>query len=350
MISVIVPVFKVEQYLPKCIESIVNQTYQDLEIILVDDGSPDNCGKICEDYAEKDKRIKVFHKENGGLSDARNYGIARAVGEYLAFVDSDDWLDLDMYETLLNLAEENKADIVNCGHYLDFPHKVVSAISIDKKFDNNIDLCKSLIKCEVDTGVWCKLFHKRCFTDIAFPKGHVFEETSTMYKFFLQDFSVVSISRPFYHYRQERKDAITNSHTMDNLIDFWLAHKARYDYFSGDSRFNTDQEIMDKLNYYCAKAIGRTWGWYYACADQEKEQYASELKEMRDFCMQHFPFSGISKLPLRERIPMIIGRFNNKLAFALLYYMLQGQRWVRSNVLRRVKVKNLVFVFEVFRQ
>ena len=335
MISVIVPVYKVEQYLPKCIESIINQTYQKLEIILVDDGSPDNCGNICEEYAKNDKRIKVFHKENGGLSDVRNYGIARANGEYLAFVDSDDWIDSDMYETLINLAEENKADIVNSGYYFDFPHKIVPATSIDKKFDNSIDLCKSLIKGEVDTGVWCKLFHKRCFTDIAFPKGHVFEEISTMYKIFLKEFSVVSIARPFYHYRQEREDAITNTHTMNNLIDYWLAHKARCDYFSGDSRFNTDKEMMNKLYYCCANAIGRTWGWYHACTDWEKEQYDSELKEMHDFCIQHFPFSGMGNLPLRERIPLILGRFNNKFAFALLYYMLQGQRWVRSNVLRR---------------
>ena len=120
VISVIVPVYKVEQYLPQCIESIINQTYRNLEIILIDDGSPDNCGKICEEYAQKDKRIKVFHKKNGGLSDARNYGIARASGEYLAFVDSDDWIEPDMYEVLVNWIEDHQTDIVSCGFFLSF--------------------------------------------------------------------------------------------------------------------------------------------------------------------------------------------------------------------------------------
>ena len=342
LISVIVPIYKVEQYLPKCIESIINQTYRELEIILVDDGSPDNCGRICEGYAVKDKRIKVFHKENGGLSDARNFGISRANGEYISFVDSDDWINLDMYEVLVNLAVDSKADIVSGGVYLEYLDRTVILQIADKKYNNSVDLCKALIKGEINNGVCNNLYHKSCFSDIAFPKGHVFEEFSTMYKFFLKDLSVVSISRPFYHYRQVRKNSITNTYTMNNLIDFWLAHKARYDYFSGDNRFNTDQEIMDKLYYYCALAIGRTWGWYYASTDQEKEQYASELKEMQDFCIQHFPLSSISKLPLRERIPLIIGRFNNKFAFALLYYMLQGNRWVRSNVLRRIHILSIV--------
>ena len=100
LISVIVPVYKVEPYLNKCIESIVNQTYKNLEIILVDDGSPDNCPAICDSWAEKDSRIKVIHKENGGLSDARNAGMVHATGEYIAFVDSDDYIDPEMYQSL----------------------------------------------------------------------------------------------------------------------------------------------------------------------------------------------------------------------------------------------------------
>ena len=100
MISVVVPIFKVEQYLINCVESILNQTYKDLEIILVDDGSPDNCGKMCDDYAIKDSRVKVIHKANGGLSDARNVGICAAHGEYITFVDSDDFLDENMIEYL----------------------------------------------------------------------------------------------------------------------------------------------------------------------------------------------------------------------------------------------------------
>ena len=115
LISVIVPIYNVEKYLQKCVDSIINQTYKNLEIILVDDGSPDNCPKMCDDYAEKDSRIKVVHKENGGLSDARNVGMEVATGEYVSFIDSDDYISLDFYETLLETIVDNDSDVVECG-------------------------------------------------------------------------------------------------------------------------------------------------------------------------------------------------------------------------------------------
>ena len=111
-VSVIIPVYKVEKYLDRCVESVVNQTYQNLEIILVDDGSPDNCPQLCDEWAKKDKRIKVVHKENGGVASARNLGLEKATGDFIAFVDSDDWIDLSMYEELLNTANQTNADIV----------------------------------------------------------------------------------------------------------------------------------------------------------------------------------------------------------------------------------------------
>ena len=105
-ISVIVPVYKVESYLEQCISSIIKQTYKNLEIILVNDGSPDNCGKLCDIYAKKDSRIKVIHKKNGGLSDARNVALDIATGDYIGFVDSDDWININMYEVLINEAKK----------------------------------------------------------------------------------------------------------------------------------------------------------------------------------------------------------------------------------------------------
>ena len=115
MISVIVPIYKVEEFLDECIQSIVDQTYQNLQIILVDDGSPDHCGEMCEDWAKKDKRIEVIHKKNGGLSDARNAGLAVATGDFVAFVGSDDWIEPQMYETMLISLIKEKADFVACA-------------------------------------------------------------------------------------------------------------------------------------------------------------------------------------------------------------------------------------------
>ena len=117
MISVVVPIYKVEAFLNKCIESLLNQTYKDFEIILVDDGSPDNCPRICDDWEKKEKKIKVFHKKNGGVSSARNCGIEHANGEYIVFPDPDDWVEQDYLEKLIRLKEEYKADLSICGHY-----------------------------------------------------------------------------------------------------------------------------------------------------------------------------------------------------------------------------------------
>ena len=114
-ISIIVPVYKTEQYLDRCVESIVNQTYNNLEIILVDDGSADNCPAMCDKWAEKDNRIKVIHKENGGVSSARNAGIDAASGEYIGFVDGDDWIDTDMYDFLMSHFDDD-TDIVRCSY------------------------------------------------------------------------------------------------------------------------------------------------------------------------------------------------------------------------------------------
>ena len=115
LISVIVPIYKVEEYLDRCVESLINQTYKNLEIILVDDGSPDNCPQMCEAWAQKDSRIKVVHKENGGLSDARNAGFEVATGDIISFIDSDDWIEPEMFETMLSQMEKDDSDIVSCG-------------------------------------------------------------------------------------------------------------------------------------------------------------------------------------------------------------------------------------------
>lgn len=119
-ISVIVPVYNVENYLRRCVDSIINQTYKNLEIILVDDGSPDNCPVICDEYAQKDSRIKVIHKENGGLSSARNCGMDMATGEYIGFVDGDDWIESDMYKFLIENAEKYNSEISICGSYFNY--------------------------------------------------------------------------------------------------------------------------------------------------------------------------------------------------------------------------------------
>lgn len=186
LISVIVPIYNVENYLRCCIESIVKQTYQNIEIILVDDGSTDSCPQICEEYVSKDSRISVIHQENGGLSEARNTGIKFARGEYITFVDSDDVLELDMLEYLYNKMIEQNADIVQCqnmridefgdivGHYCDVPDVLAE--------DNHTCMKIMLSDMRFNTTAWAKLYRLSLLGDVRFPKGKYNEDVFTTYK------------------------------------------------------------------------------------------------------------------------------------------------------------------------
>ena len=318
LVSVIVPVYKVEPYLPKCLDSIVNQTYRHLEIILVDDGSPDHCGEICDAYAKTDARIKVFHTENKGLCAARNYGIAKAKGLYIGFVDSDDWIESDMYETLVNEIEKHKADIVNCGVYDEYPTRTVITSATDRMFDNSKDLIKALFTVDIGNGIWHKLFRKSCFTNIVFPKGHVYEDIIMTYRLFYNATKVVCISKPLYHYRKKRTGAITTSHSMENLRDYWLAHRLRYDFILADRQLQNDTELINVLLSYCAAAIVRTWRWYYPLSEKEKKTLHPFIKEMQYFSKQHIPVFGMKHWPIHLRLSIFLTRFDNTIVYALL--------------------------------
>ena len=184
-ISVIVPVYKVEPYLDKCISSIVNQTYRNLEIILVDDGSPDNCPAMCDAWAEKDSRIRVIHKPNGGLSDARNAGITVATGELIAFVDSDDWIAPDMYEHLYQRLSEDNSDIAACGVQMVWENEMPSCmLTLEGNCVlNQEEAMRAIIEESwLKQPVWYKLYKTELVRDILFPKGKYHEDVFWSYQ------------------------------------------------------------------------------------------------------------------------------------------------------------------------
>jgi glycosyltransferase involved in cell wall biosynthesis len=168
LISVIVPVYKVETYLDRCVQSIVDQTYQNLEIILVDDGSPDNCPPMCDAWAEKDGRIRVIHKENGGVTSARLRGVAEANGAYSGFVDGDDFVEPDMYERLLENALKYDADISHCGYRMVFPSRVDYYHNTGKlqEQDHDAGLRDLICGSFVEPALWNKLYRRALFTGI----------------------------------------------------------------------------------------------------------------------------------------------------------------------------------------
>lgn len=213
-ISVIVPVFNVERYLGKCIDSVLMQTFTDFELILVDDGSTDSSGAICDEYAEKDSRIKVIHKENGGLSSARNAGIDKASGSYLCFVDSDDTVNLYMLYYLILFAEKERADITEC--LFDKVYEGEESVGHTSKAEKTDEKCgeAAVVALYDGTGfspvAWNKLYSARLFKDLKYPEGVTFEDSYLTPRLFYIADKVVRINYHGYNYLQ-RSGSITKT-------------------------------------------------------------------------------------------------------------------------------------------
>lgn len=219
-ISVIVPVYKVEAYIEQCIDSILSQTYKNLEVILVDDGSPDCCPQICEEYALRDSRVKVVHKYNGGLSDARNFGMREATGEFISFVDSDDYIDIHMYETMMNGLHENECDIVEC-HCVKFCdiEKPDAIISDEVQILNSKEwLTESGLGEFISCVVWNKIYRRSLFQNIEFPVGRHYEDEATTYKVIYKAEKILRMNSAYYFYRQ-REGSITQLKASQRELD-----------------------------------------------------------------------------------------------------------------------------------
>ena len=204
LISIIVPCYKVEKYLPKCIDSIINQSYKNLEIFLVDDGSPDNTGQICDDYAVKDNRVKVIHKTNGGLSDARNAAINAAIGDYILFIDSDDIVAENHVEHLYNMIRKTNSDIAIdiIQPFYEGSEPIIDTLQGKQEAVYNADeiLKKMFYQKELDTSAYVKLFKSNLFKDIRFPKGWLYEDLATIYRLIQRSKKIVFSNYKSYYY------------------------------------------------------------------------------------------------------------------------------------------------------
>ena len=220
LISVIVPIYKVEKYLCKCVDSIINQTYNNLEIILVDDGSPDNCPKICDEYAKQDSRIKVIHKENGGLSDARNAGMKIAKGEYVSFIDSDDYISDDFIETLYTTMKTENSDIVECDivKFEDGTTPVVEKENCEiNSFSTEKGLLLLIAENKFHQHVWNKLYKSEIALKIPFEKGKLNEDEFWTYQIFGQAEKVTKINKLIYFYLQRSGSIMGNKFNIRRL-------------------------------------------------------------------------------------------------------------------------------------
>lgn len=245
LISVIVPVYNVKKYVEKCLDSILRQKYKNLDIVVVDDGSTDGSGEICDKYATKDKRVRVFRKKNGGLSDARNFGLRKAKGDIVAFVDSDDFVNEDFVGAMLGSMKKNNADVVVCGYNDIVPN--------EENMSGEEAAVKLLTHHEnVDTVTWNKMYKKSLFlgNEIWFPVGKKHEDTLTTYKLLAKAKNVSYINKSLYYYI-DRKSSIMNTEKIEGRLAMReLAAKEAVDYFCNHNDLRQAAEISLLLAKY----------------------------------------------------------------------------------------------------
>lgn len=220
LISVIVPIYNVEKYLARCVDSIVNQTYKNLEIILVDDGSPDRCPQMCDDYAEKDSRIKVVHKKNGGLSDARNAGMAVATGKYISFIDSDDYVSDDFFECLLDVMNKENSDIVECSVVKFYEDNRFDEFSDDlsvKTYDTQDAMSALIAENPFHQHVWNKLYKIELVKDIPYAVGKLNEDEFWTYQVFGRANKVARLNKTMYYYFQRNSSIMGVGYNIRRL-------------------------------------------------------------------------------------------------------------------------------------
>ncbi len=294
LISVIVPVYNVEKFLIKCLESIVNQTYKDLEIILVDDGSTDTSGTICDAYKEKDNRIKVIHKKNEGLSEARNTGLMLATGDYISFIDSDDFIELDMYTYLISNMQKVDADIGICGTFIDYEDgkSITKNNSKEEVLNNKEALIKLNSFSSFDMAVWNKLYKKKILENIKFPFGKKSEDYFVMYRYFDRAKKVVVLPKCKYHYFQ-RKNSISRSKKIS--YDYIEGSKQQKDFFEKNY---TDISFVANTAYafsYIA-TYNHCIGYNIKLDKEKKKLFKTEVKEYLSDVINNIYISSSKKM------------------------------------------------------
>ena len=219
LISIIIPVYNVDSYLEICVQSVLNQSYKTIEIILVDDGSTDSSGVICDKLARNDRRVRVIHKPNGGLSDARNIGIKNAKGDYFFFVDSDDQIDLQSLEYLYELLKEHDSEIAICDLLHCYTEDVIT-YNYGKKvidYSSKDAIIEMLYQKSFLVSACGKLFAKKCFDDISFPVGIIYEDSAVMYKIFERASSIVYSDAKLYAYMHRNETITTKKFSFRNF-------------------------------------------------------------------------------------------------------------------------------------
>lgn len=272
MISVVVPVYNVESYLKQCLESICRQSYTNLEILLVDDGSTDKSALLCDEFAKKDERIRVFHQENQGLSEARNTGMKYAGGSFLYFVDSDDWLEPDALARLVKTQKKQGADIVCGGYCISDGVTRRDCVCQSKEYTGEEGLFELCRDREIKNYAWGKLYRRELFAGIEYPRGKLFEDIYTTYQVFMRSEKIVTDDYCGYDYRV-RQEGISKQRDIRTAIARCEAQIERYRKL--ERRDASIRNILQKqiLSAYMALVMA-----YWSAGGTERKQYGKELE------------------------------------------------------------------------
>lgn len=316
LISIIVPIYKVEPYLDRCIRSIAEQTYDNLEIILVDDGSPDNCPAMCDAWAAKDRRIKVIHKENGGLSDARNAGLALATGEYVSFIDSDDHIAPEFIARLLGAVTKTGAQVAECA--TDYVDEEGNVLRLRNAADvEEMDKIQALQRLVQENGVyqtvWNKLYRREIIADIPFAVGKLNEDEFWTYQVFDRIKKLAVVPDPLYHYLQRSGSIMGAGYSlrrMDGLEARFLRmrHLQKYEELACLTR----QELMGSCmwHYQCAKAH---------LTGPEREQALGRIRQIMKDC------PGVPP-------PALTGKLTHRVWYLMFKTVPDLTVWVRKTI------------------
>lgn len=306
LISIVVPVYKVEAYLDRCVQSIVDQTYRNLEIILVDDGSPDNCPAICDAWAAKDSRIKVIHKENGGLSDARNAGMAVATGSYMGFIDSDDYIAPGMYQLLYDRMIADDSDIAACGVEMVFedgsPTRSLTksgSCVLEQESAMEAVVRESWLK----QPVWYKLYKTDQIRDIPFPVGMYHEDVFWTWQAVARAKRVSVFDTPCYYYIQRSGSIMGENYSLRRL-DAVEAKRERLEFLEKSYPDLADYGRKDLL-FTCM------YHGQLALRDLEKQEQITALNRLKQ-TVRNCPFGG-RKLSLTHQCWLRLAKFDFKL-------------------------------------
>lgn len=306
IISIIVPVYNVEEYLEECIASILHQEFSEFELILVDDGSTDRSGSLCDEYAKKDKRISVIHQNNAGLSEARNTGIQAATGNLISFIDSDDYVHSAMYQLLYKNMVETESDISVCDFQYIYPHKLAVAESVRNEYKvlSSLEAVESIVR-DGDRKMitaWCKLYRKNLFDDLAFPKGRYHEDEFITYRLFYHANSIAVSEAKLYYYRQ-RNNSITGSYYSLKRLDKLEALKGCIDFFM--EKEEKELEIAARYRYLCNLQIA----YYRVSMDMKSEkQLLNDLKD--EHKRQYKEIMGLKNKKVRKIDKLTVGIFH----------------------------------------